>query len=184
METSMHHSVDPYDALPPVPAFTLHSDDIADGRTLGVAQRSAIFGRPGEDRSPHLRWSGYPVGAMSFAVTCYDPDAVTVSGFWHWVVHDIPASVNELPAGAGNIDGKALPAGAKTLTNDAGQRGFLGAAPSPGEAPHRYMFVVHALDVPTLDDVPTTASPAWLGFRLVAHGLGRARLTPVFGIPA
>ncbi|MER6077875.1 YbhB/YbcL family Raf kinase inhibitor-like protein [Streptomyces sp. NPDC001833] len=180
----MPHPVDPYDALPPVPAFTLRSDDIADGKTLDVAQRSAIFGRPGKDRSPHLEWSGHPSGTRSFAVTCFDPDALTVSGFWHWAVHDIPASVNELAAGAGDPAGTHLPAGARTLTNDAGRRGFLGAAPAPGEEPHRYMFVVHALDVPTLDDVTTTASPAWLGFRLVAHGLARARLTPVFGIPA
>ncbi|SED96110.1 YbhB/YbcL family Raf kinase inhibitor-like protein [Streptomyces sp. Ag109_O5-10] len=179
----MPHSADPYDALPPVPAFTLCSDDIADGKTLDVAQRSAIFGRPGGDRSPHLEWSGYPSGTRSFAVTCFDSDALTVSGFWHWAVHDIPASVHGLAAGAGDVDGASLPAGARALTNDAGRRGFLGAAPAPGEEPHRYMFVVHALDVPALDDVTTTASPAWLGFRLVAHGLARARLTPVYGIP-
>lgn len=108
---------------------------------------------------------------------------MTVSGFWHWAVYDIPASVHELPAGAGDADGKRLPAGARTLANDAGRHGFLGAAPPPGKAPHRYMFVVHALDTPRLD-ITTEATPAWLGFRLVSHGLARAGLTPVFGIPA
>jgi len=180
----MSQSFDPYSLLPPVPTFELRSTDIADGETLSVAQTSAIFGGPGQDRSPHLAWNDYPAETLSFAVTCYDPDALTVSGFWHWAVCDIPASVNELPAGAGDVDGKSLPAGAaKMLANDAGRHGFLGAAPPPGEAPHRYMFVVHALDAPTLD-ITTEATPAWLGFRLVAHALARATLTPVFGIPA
>jgi hypothetical protein len=108
---------------------------------------------------------------------------LTVSGFWHWAVYDIPASVNELPAGAGDAGEESLPVGAKMLTNDAGRHGFLGAAPPPGDDPHRYIFVVHALDIPTLD-ITTEATPAWLGFRLVAHALARARLTPVFAIPA
>lgn len=174
---------DPYGMLPPVPSFALRSTDIADGEELGVAQRSSLFGRPGQDRSPHLAWEGHPIGTRSFAVTCYDPDALTVSGFWHWVVFDIPASVNELPAGAGDPGGEGLPAGARTLANDAGRHSYLGAAPDPGDAPHRYVFVVHALDTATLD-VTTEATPAWLGFRLVAHALARAVLTPVFGIPA
>ncbi|WP_121704738.1 YbhB/YbcL family Raf kinase inhibitor-like protein [Streptomyces sp. BBFR25] len=174
---------DPYSALPPVPAFRLRSADIADGETLGVAQTSAIFGGPGRDRSPHLAWDGHPPGTASFAVTCFDPDALTVSGFWHWVLYDLPASVTELPAGAGDAYGDLTPAGARMLVNDAGRRSYLGAAPPPGEAPHRYMFVVHALDVPTLE-VASDATPAWLGFRLVAHALGRARLSPVFGLPA
>ncbi|QER90308.1 MULTISPECIES: YbhB/YbcL family Raf kinase inhibitor-like protein [Streptomyces] len=173
---------DPYSTLPAVPPFRLRSDDIADGESLGVAQTSAIFGGPGRDRSPHLAWDGHPPGTASFAVTCFDPDALTVSGFWHWVLHDLPASVTELPAGAGDAGGSMLPPGARTLLNDAGRRGYLGAAPAPGEAPHRYMFVVHALDVPTLEVAPD-ATPAWLGFRLVAHALGRARLSPVFGLP-
>ncbi|UXY21355.1 YbhB/YbcL family Raf kinase inhibitor-like protein [Streptomyces cynarae] len=174
---------DPYDLLPSVPSFELSSADIADGMVLDVAQTSAIFGGPGQDSSPHLAWNGHPAETLSFAVTCFDPDALTVSGFWHWAVYDIPASVNELLAGAGDADGKRLPAGARMLANDAGRRGFLGAAPPPGEAAHRYMFVVHALDTPRLD-ITTEATPAWLGFRLVAHGLARARLTPVFGMPA
>ncbi|PKW05391.1 hypothetical protein SAMN05428944_7590 [Streptomyces sp. 1222.5] len=174
---------DPYDLLPTVPSFELSSSDIADGKTLGVAQTSAIFGGPGQDSSPHLAWNGHPARTRSFAVTCFDPDALTVSGFWHWAVYDIPASVNELPAGAGDTGGKRLPAGARMPANDAGRHGFLGAGPPPGEAPHRYMFVVHALPTPRLD-ITTEATPAWLGFRLVSHGLAGAGLTPVFGIPA
>ncbi|MFF9156846.1 YbhB/YbcL family Raf kinase inhibitor-like protein [Streptomyces sp. NPDC014846] len=117
-----------------------------------------------------------------------DPDALTVSGFRHWAVYDIPASVHELSAGAGEADAKRLPSGARTSVNDAGRHGFLGAAPPPGEAPHQYMFVVHALDTPRLD-ITTEATPAGLGFRLKSHGPGSRRtawhaLTPVFGIPA
>lgn len=179
----MTQRYDPYGAVPPVPEFTLRSTDIADSETLAVAQRSNLFGRPGQDRSPHLAWDGHPAETQSFAVTCYDPDALTVGGFWHWAVFDIPASVNELLAGAGDAGGQHLPTGARTLANDAGRHSYLGAAPGPGEAPHRYLFVIHALDVPTLD-VATDATPAWLGFRLVAHALARATLTPVFGIPA
>ncbi|GHB73513.1 hypothetical protein GCM10010377_74940 [Streptomyces viridiviolaceus] len=179
----MSYAFDPYSALPPVPGFTLRSADVADGEPLGVAQRSGLFGGPGEDRSPHLAWQGHPAETRSFAVTCYDPDAPTVSGFWHWAVHGIPASVHELPAGAGDLGGKKLPAGAKMLANDAGRRDFLGAAPPPGHGPHRYIFVVHALDVPALDITPE-ATPAWLGFQLFGHTLARATLTPVFATPA
>jgi hypothetical protein len=174
---------DPYSLLPPVQRFTLRSTDVADGETLSVAQSSGLFGGPGQDRSPHLAWDGYPADTRSFAVTCYDPDALTVSGFWHWAVYDIPASVSELPAGAGDAGGQSLPVGAKMLANDVGRHGFLGAAPPPGDAPHRYIFVVHALDIPALD-ITTKATPAWLGFLLVAHALARATLTPVFAIPA
>ncbi|MEU3529951.1 YbhB/YbcL family Raf kinase inhibitor-like protein [Streptomyces sp. NPDC038707] len=179
----MSQPFDPYSVLPPVEGFTLRSDDIADGRTLDVAQRSGLFGAPGRDRSPHLAWTGHPADTRSFAVTCYDPDAPTGSGFWHWAVHDIPATVTELPTGAGDSGGERLPAGARTLANDMGERRFLGAAPPPGHGPHRYFFVVHALDVDRLDLTPE-ATPAWLGFHLFAHTLGRAMLVPVFEIPA
>ncbi|MGW4495752.1 YbhB/YbcL family Raf kinase inhibitor-like protein [Streptomyces sp. NPDC004376] len=179
----MTQPFDPYSVLPPVPGFTLRSADIADGQTLDVAQCSGLFGGPGQDRSPQLAWDGYPDGTRSFAVTCYDPDAPTVSGFWHWVVYDIPATVHELAADAGAVGGKSLPAGAKMLANDAGRAGYIGAAPPPGHGDHRYIFVVHALDVATLDIAPE-ATPAWLGFQLLGHTRARATLTPVYGEPA
>ena len=96
----MTHSSDPFAGLPDAPVFTVTSSDLGQGDTLPVPQVSGIFGAGGEDRSPHLAWSGFPEGTRSFVVTCYDPDAPTLSGFWHWAVFNIPASVTELPAGS------------------------------------------------------------------------------------
>ncbi|MEU3017563.1 YbhB/YbcL family Raf kinase inhibitor-like protein [Nocardiopsis sp. NPDC007018] len=164
----------PYDFLPAVKAFTLTSDDLRDGGPLPRAQVSGLMGAGGEDVSPHLSWSGFPEGTRSFAVTCLDPDAPTASGFWHWAVCDVPVDVTELSADAGN--GSGLPARAVTLRNDAGSHRYVGAAPPAGHGPHRYVFVVHAVDVPSLG-VDASASPAFLGFNLFTHSIGRATLT-------
>lgn len=171
----------PYDFLPAVPGFTLHSDDITAGTTLPTPQVSGIFGAGGEDRSPHLSWTGFPEGTRSFAVTCFDPDAPTASGFWHWAVCDIPASVTELAAGAGDERGSGLPSSAVTLKTDGGVVRYLGAAPPGGHGPHRYMFVVHALDVESLG-IDAGATPAFLGFNMFFHTLARAAITPVYEI--
>jgi hypothetical protein len=171
---------DPYTFLPDVPSFTVTSTDVEDGATMPAPHTSDVFGVPGgEDRSPQLSWSGFPEGTRSFAVTVYDPDAPTASGFWHWAVFDIPASVTELPAGAGARGGAELPAGAVQLRNDGGFAGYIGAAPPAGHGPHRYLVVVHAVDVEHLE-VPADASPAFLGFNLFSHTLARATITPVF----
>ncbi|MEV0338565.1 YbhB/YbcL family Raf kinase inhibitor-like protein [Nocardia sp. NPDC050713] len=164
----------PYDALPQVPDFTLTSEDVTDGSPLGNDQVSGVFGAGGKDVSPQLSWSGFPAETKSFAVTVYDPDAPTASGFWHWAVADIPVSVTSLASGAGS-EGGSLPAGAVTLRNDGGFAGFVGAAPPPGHGPHRYFVVVHAVDVESLD-IPADASPAFLGFNLFSHTLARATL--------
>ncbi len=172
-------SRNPYADLPAVASFTLRSDDVSHDETLPPAQRSGIFGAGGEDVSPHLAWSGFPAQTRSFAVTVYDPDAPTASGFWHWAVAGIPAEVTELQTDAGTDGGTKLPAGAVQLANDAGLRRYLGAAPPAGHGVHQYYIAVHAVDVASLN-LPDGATPAFLGFNLYSHSLGRAILVPVY----
>jgi len=161
----------PYDNLPQLPSFTLTSESVSDGQPLANDQVSGIMGAGGSDISPQLSWSGFPEETKSFAVTIYDPDAPTASGFWHWAVADLPVSVTELPAGAG--DGSPLPGGAVTLANDASVKRYIGAAPPAGHGPHRYYIAVHAVDVESLG-LPAEASCAFLGFNLFSHSVGRA----------
>lgn len=168
----------PYDELPPVARFELRSADIADGETLARPQVSGVFGAGGEDVSPQLSWSGAPEGTRSYAVTVYDPDAPTASGFWHWAAFNIPAETSELPSGASR---GGLPAGAVELRNDGGTVGYIGAAPPAGHGPHHYYVVVHAVDVPALE-IPADASSALLGFNLFMHTLARATLVPVYEV--
>jgi Raf kinase inhibitor-like YbhB/YbcL family protein len=172
-------SRDPYADLPKVAEFEVTSTDIRDGEELPPAQRSGIFGAGGSDTSPQLSWRGFPEATRSFCVTMYDPDAPTASGFWHWAVVNLPATVTELPSGAGAADGSALPQGAFQLKTDGGVAGFLGAAPPPGHGPHHYHVVVHAVDVESLD-VPKDATPALLGFNLFQHTLGRGRIVATY----
>jgi Raf kinase inhibitor-like YbhB/YbcL family protein len=166
---------DPYDFLPQVPSFSVTSSDCRNGETLPMPHVSGVMGAGGEDRSPQLSWSGFPDATLSFAVTVYDPDAPTASGFWHWAVANIPASVTELPSGAGDKDSPALPEGALQLRNDGGFAGYVGAAPPSGHGAHRYFVVVHAVDTETLD-VDADTTPAVLGFNLFFHTLARATM--------
>ncbi|MEJ2862838.1 YbhB/YbcL family Raf kinase inhibitor-like protein [Actinomycetospora flava] len=176
-----HQPPDPHEFLPEVATFTVTSTDVADGKTLPNAQVSGIMGAGGEDVTPQLSWEGAPEGTKSYAVTCYDPDAPTTSGFWHWAVTNIPASTTSLPADAGDPDKGLLPDGAITLANDAGAKRYIGAAPPPGHGAHRYFFVVHAVDVEDLG-VGADATPAFLGFNLFFHSIGRAIITPTYEI--
>ncbi len=169
----------PYDFLPPVPSFTVTSTDVGDGDVLPMSCVSGVMGAGGEDVSPQLSWSGFPEGTRGFAVTVFDPDAPTASGFWHWVVTALPASVTELPRGAGDREGSGLPAGARQLRNDAGFPGYVGAAPPAGHGPHRYFVVVHALDTEDTG-VPADGSPAFHGFTLFGHTLARATLVATY----
>lgn len=170
---------DPYADLPQVPEFELSSDSITHGAPLDTAQVSGLMGAGGKDESPQLSWSGFPEGTRSFAVTVYDPDAPTASGFWHWAVLDLPVTTTSLPAGAGTDGSGLLPEGAVQLRNDGGFTGFVGAAPPQGHGPHHYHVVVHAVDVESLG-VPADATPAYLGFNLFSHGIGRARIIGTF----
>lgn len=148
--------------------FTVTSNDFRDGATLPDAQAYAQG-----NRSPHLAWSGAPEGTKSFAITCYDPDAPTGSGFWHWTVANIPADVAEIAAGG------PVPAGAVEGRTDFGQPGFGGAAPPAGHGPHRYIFTVFAVDVDKLDVTPAD-SGAKFGFNLHFHTLAKAQITGVY----
>ena len=151
--------------------FTLTSNDVTDGGVLPDAQ---VYARG--NASPHLKWSGAPEGTKSYAVTCFDPDAPTGSGFWHWTVANIPADVTELAAGA---SGRSMPAGAIEGRTDFGEAGFGGAAPPAGHGPHRYVFTVFAVDVDRLD-VAEDDSGAKFGFNLHFHTLARASLTATY----
>ena len=168
-------NANPYQDLPPAASFTLTSSELREGQKLALAQVSGIFGAGGQDASPQLTWSGFPAGTKSFAVTMYDPDAPTVSGFWHWAVVNIPGSVNHLPSGAGEESGTRLPPGAMQLPNDARMARYLGAAPPPGHGRHRYILAVHALGVAHIE-IDKGATPAFLMFNVLGATLGRAFL--------
>jgi Raf kinase inhibitor-like YbhB/YbcL family protein len=166
---------DPNWRLPEVPSFELTSPDFAEGEMLPQWARSGIAGAGGDDRSPQLDWAGAPAGTKSYAVTLYDPDAPTGSGWWHWAAYNIPASVTSLETDAGNPDAGLLPEGAITLPNEIRLERYLGAAPPAGNGVHRYFFTVSALDVERLELEPGS-TPALLGFTLFDHVIARAQL--------
>ena len=160
--------------------FALASPTIQPGSLLTEAQVFKGFGCNGQNISPALKWSGAPKDTKSFALMVYDPDAPTGSGWWHWVVYNIPSGTGELAAGAGAADGKALPAGSLQGRTDFGAPGYGGACPPKGDAPHRYIFTVHALKTEKLE-VPPDATAALVGFMVNANSLGKASFTARYG---
>lgn len=162
----------PYEGMG-VPSFSLTSDTLADGGTM-PASATAESG----SRSPHLAWSGAPSGTRSFMITCFDPDAPVPAGWWHWAVLDLPASASSLDEGAGRSD-LELDGPAFHLRGDTGDASYFGAAPPPGDRPHRYVFSVHALDVDTLG-LDDDATPTMAAFTALGHTLARADLTVTF----
>lgn len=160
-------SPNPYDLLPRTESFTVTSEDVVDAQPLKDDQVAELG-----NTSPQLSWSGAPAGTKSYVVTCFDPDAPTPSGFWHWTLVDIPADVTSLATGAAAGD---LPGSAFHVRNDGGEAGFMGAAPPEGDQVHRYFFVVHAVGEGSLG-VDASASPAVVSFNLAFKTLGRAVL--------
>jgi Raf kinase inhibitor-like YbhB/YbcL family protein len=162
-------------------AFTVSSNSFKDGDYLGkdhILSENFGFGCAGGNKSPHLKWSGAPAGTKSFAVTLFDPDAPTGSGFWHWVVVNIPAGVTELAVGAGSKGGK-MPDGALMTRTELGDSGYLGPCPPEGDHPHRYLFTVFAVGKEKLD-VTADTSPAVVGFNLYFNTLGKAEIMGLF----
>ncbi|ELV2797189.1 kinase inhibitor [Enterobacter ludwigii] len=160
-------------------SFTISSQDLASERPLSQQQVFDGFGCQGGNHSPQLAWKNPPLGTKSFAVTVFDPDAPTGSGWWHWTVVNIPLQTLTLPADAGNPKGETLPAGVVQGRNDFGYSGFGGACPPKGDKPHRYQFTVWALDADKLP-VDRNASGALVGFMLNSHVLAKASLTVTY----
>ncbi|MEK9969956.1 MAG: kinase inhibitor [Ferrovibrio sp.] len=160
--------------------FSVTSPTFKAGKTLPVEHVFKGFGCEGGNVSPAITWKGAPADTKSFAVTIYDPDAPTGSGWWHWTVFNIPAAATKLEAGAGNAEGKGLPAGAQQGRTDFGSAAFGGACPPKGDKPHRYILTVFALKA---DKIPldANASGALVGFYLNANALAKARITTTYG---
>ena len=148
-----------------------------------MAQVFDRFGCAGSNRSPALRWTSPPVGTKSFAITMYDPDAPTGSGWWHWLVYNIPGNVNVLAEGAGAIGGAALPREARMGRNDFGAHAYGGACPPPGDRAHRYLLSLHALKIEKIE-LPQDASAAMIGFMINSNSLATVRITTTYGRPA
>lgn len=166
----------PFGRLPNVPTFLLRSADIGPGGQLAFAQMSGLFGvEGGQDISPQLSWSNQPRGTKSFALTMFDPDSPTGSGYWHWAIANLSANVFQLPSDAGNGQLTSLPPNATPLANDARIRRYVGAFPAAGGWPHRYIFSLHALDVRRLN-IEDYATPAALGLAMLPHVIARGSL--------
>jgi Raf kinase inhibitor-like YbhB/YbcL family protein len=159
--------------------FALKSPDVAEGATIKAEQVFDMFGCKGGNVSPALSWSGAPAGTKSFALTVYDPDAPTGSGFWHWVIANIPVGTTSLAKNAGDVKAGLAPKGSVQVRNDYSAMGYGGPCPPKGP-PHHYVFTLFAVDVDKLD-VTENTSPAVVGFNLHFHTLGKATLTALYG---
>ncbi len=157
-----------------MPSFLVTSTDVVDGEQMDDRHAGE-----GGNLSPRLAWSDFPAETKSFLVNCFDPDAPTPAGWWHWTVANIPVECTVLPTAAGDPAGAALPDGAIQVKHDGGDYGYYGAAPPPGDRPHRYSFAVHSLDVESLDVTPDS-TPTLVAFLAVFHTIARAVITPTY----
>lgn len=166
----------------PASGFTLSSTDISAGGRIADSQVFNGFGCKGGNVSPALSWSNPPAGTRSFALLMHDPDAPTGSGWWHWVVFNIPPGTTSLPKGAGDVKKKLMPKGAIQSRTDFGADGYGGPCPPAGDKPHHYQITVFAVDVDKLPDAKNDmASTALVGFDLHFHTLAKATLTGLYG---
>lgn len=160
-------------------SLTIASNDIADGEFMAKAHEFNGFGCTGNDLSPHLMWSDAPEDTKSFAITVYDPDAPTGSGWWHWQIVNIPKAVSEITTGAGTAKANNTPQGSMQMFNDYGIKGFGGACPPSGHGVHRYRFTVHALSAETLE-LPENASGALTGYMINANTIESATIEALY----
>jgi Raf kinase inhibitor-like YbhB/YbcL family protein len=158
--------------------FTLKSDQM--GGQLTIDQVANVFGCTGKNISPQLKWVNAPKTTKSFALMVYDPDAPTGSGWWHWVIFNIPAETTELVTDAGNLAKNLAPKGSVQSMTDYGKPGFGGACPPVGDKPHRYIFTLFALDVPKID-LDEKANAALVGFMVNSHAIAKASLISYYG---
>ncbi|MCL2482623.1 MAG: YbhB/YbcL family Raf kinase inhibitor-like protein [Propionibacteriaceae bacterium] len=172
MDLTRPYPPEPYSLLPVVPSFLLTSDDVAEGEPMDI--RHSV---DGANVSPQLSWSGAPPQTRAYMLSCFDPDAPTPAGYWHWTVLNLPPSHVSVPRDFGNVD-FPLPKGAVRVRNDSGTLGFDGAAPPPGDHLHRYVFAVHALDQAV--DVPEEIGCTVAAFLSLFHTIGRATLSPTY----
>lgn len=161
--------------------FSISSTSFEEGKIISSKFVFKGFGCEGENLSPQISWKNAPEGTKSFAVTIYDPDAPTGSGWWHWGVFNIPATANELAEGASKTSGAKMPEGTQEVFTDFGQTGYGGPCPPVGDKPHRYILTVHALNTEKLDLKPDTTTGALLGFMLKDTTLDKASITGVYG---
>ena len=177
MNLERRQAPSPYEFLPPVPSFTVASEDVQDA--VQMPSTFAHVSAGGDDVSPQLSWSGFPDETAGFAVTCFDPDAPTGSGWWHWMLIDVPVAVTALARGAGAEHGQDVPTGAWQLVNSYGTAAFGGAGPPPGDYPHKYYFAVHALDCDALG-IDSSVSQEVAGFHLTVHTIARGLIVPTY----
>jgi Raf kinase inhibitor-like YbhB/YbcL family protein len=160
--------------------FTLSSPQMQAGSQMAMEQVFNGFGCTGKNVSPELHWSGVPAGTKSLALTVYDPDAPTGSGWWHWLIFNMDPKTTSLPANAGDVSTKLAPAGSVQSRTDFGRTGYGGPCPPAGDKPHRYIFTLFALDVAQLP-LDETAPAAMVGFNLNQHSIGKVQMTVLYG---